>query len=97
DLLDRAVEAVRTLRQLPREHVLHSGRGPRARREADELPGALHPLRLPDTFVSRPAAALRRLRAPPPLRAFGRSPRPYPRALLLPGRRPYLLHARADS
>ena len=46
--------------------------------------------------LSRPAAALRRVRRLPPQRAFGRAARDHARARLHAGRRPHLLHRRPD-
>ena len=99
------------LGQLPREHVpyLRSARArklrarqqsrglaPGLRREADELPGPYLHLPRREALVSRPAAALRRLRPAPSRRALGHAARPHARAHDGAGRRAHLLRARAN-
>ena len=73
--------------------------------EVDERQMAVKPMNCPShclifgdppALVPRSAGALRRLRAPPPLRAQRRHQRPVPRPLLRAGRRPRLLHRGAD-
>ncbi len=92
----RAVGEDRPLGQLPRQHV-HDGVGEaRLRAEADELPGPHPDLQAGHQELSRPAAALRRVRPVPPQRAVGRAARHHARARLHAGRRPHLLHRRAD-
>ncbi len=88
---------------VPREHVpgdvgrrRHRGRA-RLRHQADELPGARADLQARAEVVSRPAAAARRVRHRSPLRAVRRAARPIARARLHAGRRPCLLHRRADG
>ncbi len=80
------------LRQLPRGHVLHRGRRAPVRGQADELPGPLPDLRDAAALLPRPADPLRRLRPAAPLREERRHLGPDAGALLLPGRRPHLLH-----
>ena len=77
-LQDGAVEDVGTLRRLPRRHVPHDARRGRVRREADELPGPLLPLRDPQALVPRPADPLRRLQPAASLRAVGHAGRASP-------------------
>ena len=66
------------------------------RAQADELPRRLPRLRRRAPLLPRPAAAAGRVRPRLPLRARGRAARPAPGPRLHPGRRPRLLHARAD-
>ena len=66
------------------------------RAEADELPRRLPGVRLRAPLLPRPAAAPRRVRQRLALRARGGPPRAAPGPRLHPGRRPRLLHARAD-
>ena len=94
DLRRRALQDLRPLRQLQREHVLHGGRGARVRRQADELPGPLPALPDAPVVLPGPAGAVRRLRAAPPLRALRRDRGPDARALVLAGRRAHLHAAR---
>ena len=93
----RAVEDLGPLGQLPREHVLHRGRGPELRDQADELPRRLPRLPQPAPLLPRAAAALRRVRPRAPARAVGRAARPVPRARVHPGRRPHLLPPRPGA
>ena len=79
----------------PSDKRSRGGRPP-LRPEADELPGRLSRLRLLPPLLPRPAAAAGRVRQRLALRARGRPARPPPRPRLHPGRRPRLLHARAD-
>ena len=65
-------------------------------READELPRRLPRLRLRAPLLPRAAAAAGRVRQRLPLRARGRPARAAAGPRLHPGRRPRLLHARAD-
>ncbi len=96
DLRRRAVQDLRPLRELPRQHVLHGDRRAGVRRQADELSGP--PPALPGTplVVPRAARALRRLRPPPPLRALRSDGRPDARPHVLAGRLPHLLPDRSD-
>ena len=94
-----AVEALRALGQLPREHVLHAaGEGEPApvRGQADELPGRLPGVRVRAPLLSRPAAAAGGVRALHAQRARGRAARPAARARLHAGRRARLLHGGPD-
>ena len=95
-----AVEALRALGQLPREHVLHAvrrGREPApVRGQADELPGRLPRVRVPAPLVPRPAAAAGGVRALHAQRARGRAARPAARARVHAGRRARVLHRGAD-
>ncbi len=87
-----AVEEVRTLGQLPGEHVLHRVRKAHLCGEADELPGPRADLQPRPAQLPRPADPLRRVRRLPPQRAERRAARDHARARLHPGRRPHLLH-----
>ena len=69
-------------------------RGAGLQPQAHELPGEHVHLPQPRPLVPRPAAALLRVRAAPPQRAFGRAPRADAGAPLRPGRRPHLRPAR---
>ena len=66
-------------------------RGPRVRRQADELPRPRAPVRAAALELPRPAAPLRRAGPAAPPRAERHAARPAARAALLPGRRPHLL------
>ncbi len=91
-----ALGALGPLGELQGQHV-HDGVGEaRLRGEADELPGSHPDLQLGPAQLPRPAAALRRVRRLPSQRAVGRAARDHARARLHAGRRPHLLHARAD-
>ena len=92
----RALEEVRPLARVPRQHVLHGRRGPADGPEADELPGPRADLQARGAVLPRPADPLRRAgpRAPP--RAERHAPRPAARAPHHPGRRPRVLHRGAD-
>ena len=91
----RAVEDLGPLGQVPREHVRHRDRGPRVRRQADELPRPRAPVRAAAVVLPRPARPLLRARAAAPQRAVGHAARAAARAPLRPGRRPHLLHGGA--
>ena len=78
------------------QHVHHRVGEARLRGQADELPGPRADLQLRTAQLSRPAAALRRVRRVPPQRALGRAARHHARARLHAGRRPHLLHRGAD-
>jgi threonyl-tRNA synthetase len=73
-----------------------SDRGPRVRRQADELSGPYVHLRREETLLPGPAAPLRRFRPAAPLREVRRHRGPHPRALVLSGRRAHLLRARSN-
>ena len=64
--------------------------------EADELPGACADLQPAPAQLPRSAAAHGRVRVVSPQRAVRRPARPDAGARVHPGRRPHLLHARAD-
>ena len=88
----RAVEAVGALGRVPRQHVLHRGRGPADGPQAHELPGPHPDLQVRAALLPRPAGALRRGRPRPPPRAERHAARPAAGPPHHPGRRPYLLH-----
>ena len=90
-----AVEDLRPLGQVPREHVRHRDRGPRVRRQADELPRPRAPLQHAAVVLPRPAGPLLRAGPAAPQRAERHAARPAARAPLRPGRRPHLLHGGA--
>ncbi len=93
----RAVEAVRPLGRLPRQHVLHRRRGPAHGPQAHELPGAHPDLQVRAPLLPRPADPLRRGRPGAPPRAQRHAPRPAAGAPHHPGRRPHLLHRGAGQ
>ena len=90
DLRRGALQALRPLPELPREHVLDGDRRAGVRRQADELPGTLPALQGAPLVLPRPAGAVCGLRPPPPLRALGRDGGPDARAHVFPGRRAHL-------
>ncbi len=92
-----AVGEVRPLGELQGEHVHDRVGEARLRDQADELPGPRADLQLGSAQLSRPAAALRRVRRLPPQRAVRRAARHHARARLHAGRRPHLLHPRTRS
>ena len=87
-----AVEAVRPLGRVPRQHVLHGRRGASDGPEAHELPGARAALQGRAALVPRPADPLQRGRPRAPPRAERHPARPAARPPHHPGRRPHLLH-----
>ena len=93
----RALQDLRALRELQREHVLHGDRRARVRREAHELPGPLPSLRLAGLQLPRSPGPIRGFRAPPPLRAVGCHAGPDTRPHVRAGRRAPLLRARPDA
>ena len=92
----RALEEVRPLARLPRQHVLHGRRGAADGPQADELPGARPDLQARAALLPRPADPLRRAGARAPPRAERHPARPAARAQHHPGRRPRVLHGGAD-
>ncbi len=90
DLRRGALQALRPLPELLREHVLDGHRRAGVRRQADELPRPLPALQDAALVLPRPARAPRRLRPAAPLRALGRDRRTHARPVLLAGRRPHL-------
>ena len=93
----QAVGDERARDQVQGEHVLLRHRGAGVWAQADELPGPLHHVRPPQALVPRAADALRRLWRPPPQRALRRAHGADARPPLPAGRRPHLLHGRADQ
>ena len=92
----RAVEDLRPLGQVPREHVRDGVRGQADGPQAHELPGPLRVLRDGQALLPRAADPLRRARPAAPQRAQRHAARPAARPPLHPGRRPHLLHRGAD-
>ena len=92
----RAVQRVRPLGRVPREHVLHGRRGAADGPQADELPGAHPALQGRAPLLSRPADPLLRGRPRAPPRAERHAARAAARAPHHAGRRPHLLHRGAD-
>ena len=90
-LRQRAVEDLRPLGQVPREHVRDRDRGPADGAQADELPRPRAFSRWA-ALLPRAADPLRRARPAAPQRAERHAPRAAARAPLHPGRRPHLLH-----
>ncbi len=95
-LRQRAVEDLRPLGQVPREHVHHRNRGARVRPQADELPRSRAPVQHAAVELPRPAGSLRRAGPAAPQRAQRHAARAAARAALHPGRRAHLLHRGAD-
>ena len=91
-----AVEDLRPLGQVPRQHVRDRVRGPVDGAEADELPGALPAVLAAAPLLPRPAGALLRAGAAAPPRAQRHAARTAARSPLRPGRRSHLLHRGAD-
>ena len=75
---------------------LHRGRGQDLGAQADELPGAHAPLRQPAALYRDLPLRYAESSTAAPQRARGHAPRPPPRPPRHAGRRPHLLHARAD-
>ena len=92
DLRRGAVEDLGALGEVPQEHVHGQGRGARDGREADELPRARPPVRLPAPLLSGPARALLRARPAASQRALRRAARAAAGQALRAGRRAHLLH-----
>ncbi len=92
DLRRRAVEDLGALGEVPGEHVHGAGRGARDGREADELPRARAPVRLPAPLLPGPAGALLRAGPAAPQRALRRAARVAAGEALRAGRRAHLLH-----
>ena len=95
----RALGALRPLGELPAEHVHRQrrGRGQDAGGEADELPVPCADLPPGHPLLPRAAAASRRVRLLPPLRAVGRAARHHAGAGVHAGRRAHLLHRGSRS
>ena len=95
----RAVRDLRAPRVVRRGHVPADGarRGAAVLPEADELPVPHPDLQVSPALLPRAADAAVRVRQRLPLREVRRRPRPDPRARDDPGRRPHLLHPRADG
>ncbi len=92
----RALEAVGALGQVPRQHVLHRGRGTAHGPQAHELPGAHPDLQGRAPLLPRPADPLLRDGPGAPPRAQRNAARPDARPAHHAGRRPHLLHRGAD-
>ncbi len=96
-ILDRSLWEKSGHWQNYKEQHVHDGVGKaRLRDQADELPGPHPGLQLEHAQLSRPAAALRRVRLVPSQRAVGRVARPDAGPRLHPGRRSHLLQRGAD-
>ena len=91
-----AVEDLRPLGQVPRQHVRDRVRGPGDGAQADELPGALPAVLAAAPLLPGPAGALLRARVAAPPRAQRDAARTVAGAALRPGRRPHLLHRGPD-
>ncbi|CFW19042.1 Uncharacterised protein [Bordetella pertussis] len=89
-----ALEEDGPLGQLPREHVHDRVRKPGLRSEAHELPRARADFQCRPAFLSRIAAALRRVRAMPPQRTVRLAAWHDAGARFHPGRRPHFLYRR---
>ena len=92
----RAVQVLRPLGRVPREHVLHGGRGADDGPQAHELPGAHPDLQGRAPLLPRPADPLLRGRAGAPPRAERDAARPPARPPHHAGRRAHLLHRGPD-
>ena len=92
----RALGHLRALGEVPREHVPDRGRGQDLGAQADELPGAHAPVRQPAAQLPGAAGALRGVLDAAPKRARRHAPRAPARPARDAGRRPHLLHPRAD-
>src|SRR5207253_10989711 len=91
-----AVDDVRPLAEVPRQHVRDRARGPVDGAEADELPRPLPAVLVAATLLPGAPGSLLRARTAPPPRAQRNAARPAAGAALRPGRRAHLLYRGPD-